>query len=199
MGILDILKDLSWLNHLDDNALKISFRRCAEKTIDAIVKKLNNHDDTALIKDVGEYLVSVSASEAVGSELNYLKIPLAELLGRKATGNPGFDFHHQNPVNHTIVFGEAKYDSHASAYSKALSQIESFISEEKDLQDLTVINHFCSRKAMDHAVEGKKGFAAAFSTRKTPSERIIKAICNHNSFKVLSTYEEIILVGVNIW
>ncbi len=37
------------------------------------------------------------------SKLDYLDIPLAELVGKKRSGNPGFDFHSQNKTTETVV------------------------------------------------------------------------------------------------
>ncbi len=46
------------------------------------------------------------------SELDYLDIPLDELVGKKRSGNPGFDFHSQNKITDTVIFGEAKICCH---------------------------------------------------------------------------------------
>ena len=77
-----------------------------------------------------------SKPEALINQLNYLDIPLAELLGKKKSGNPGFDFHSANLATDTVIFGEAKYVAATSAYSTALPQIEGFIRDKKDIEDL---------------------------------------------------------------
>ena len=72
-------------------------------------------------------MVSELAREAIVSELNYLDIPLAELLGKKISGNPGFDFHSQNNATNTVIFGEAKYVTAHSGYPRAIDQIKAFV------------------------------------------------------------------------
>ena len=120
------------------------------------------------------------------------------MLGKKKSGNPGFDFHSANLTTDTIIFGEAKYVSTTSAYSTALPQIEEFIRDGKDIEDLPDLKPFCTSNALNRANNGHKGFAAAFSARSTSSDKLINTIKARSDFKSLLCYEEIILVAVNI-
>ena len=169
--ILKVLMDMSWLKKFDEEYEKSAFASKATKTIDDIKAKFSNQSTDKITSSAGEYVVSELAREALINRLNYLDIPLAELLGKKKSGNPGFDFHSANLTTDTIIFGEAKYVSTTSAYSTALPQIEEFI---------------------------RDGFAAAFSARSTSSDKLINTIKARSDFKSLLCYEEIILVAVNI-
>ena len=151
-----------------------------------------------MTSSAGEYIVSELARETLINQLKYLDIPLAELLGKKKSGNPGFDFHSANLTTDTVIFGEAKYVATTSAYSTALPQIEGFIRDKKDIEDLPDLKPFCPANALNRAYKGQKGFAAAFSARSTSSDDLIDTIKARSDFKSLLCYEEIILVAVNI-
>ena len=196
--IIKVIMDLSWLKHFDPDFLVDSYRNRASKTISDIKRKFDQALDDGLTKDAGEYLVSELEREAIVSQLNYLNIPLAELLGKKVSGNPGFDFHSQNPVTDTIIFGEAKYISGRSAYSSAIEQIKHFVDDKKDIDDIADLEHFCTVKALSRAANGLKGFAAAFSAKNTASEKLIQSITQKAEFKELLVYDEIIIVAVNL-
>lgn len=143
-------------------------------------------------------MVSELAREAIVSELNYLDIPLAELLGKKISGNPGFDFHSQNNATNTVIFGEAKYVTAHSGYPRAIDQIKAFVDDKKDIADIADLRDFCSAIALSRVIDGSKGFAAAFSAKSTPSDKLISAITAKDSFQELLKYEEVILVAVNL-
>lgn len=196
--ILKILMNLSWLKNFDQDYLRLSYEHRANKTIADIQKKFSACDTGKLTSDAGEYVVSVLAKDALSTKLNYTDIPLGELLGKKTSGNPGFDFHSQNPFTDTIIFGEAKYIASQSAYSSALAQIEKFIVAKKDVDDIADLRDFCTPSALLRASKGVKGFAAAFSAKTTSSDGLIKMIQKRNDFQKLLTYEEIILVAVNL-
>lgn len=176
--ILKVLMDLSWLKNFDEEYERTGYELRAQKTIDDIKKKFSDCTEDKVTKDAGEYVVSELAREAIVSQLSYLSIPLAELLGKKKSGNPGFDFHTANITTDTIIFGEAKYVSNTSAYSTALPQIKKFIKEQKDIQDLPDLKPFCTSVALNRASKGEKGFAAAFSAKSTSSDRLINSIKN---------------------
>lgn len=198
LGILTVLMDFSWLNNFEQEFKRIAFQHRAEKTVNDIKKKFDNCIEDNLSKDAGEYVVSELARETIVSELKYLDIPLAELLGKKCSGNPGFDFHSQNKITNTVIFGEAKYISKNTAYSSALSQIVDFINNRKDLDDLPELESFCSADALDRVIDGKKGFAAAFSAKATCSDKIIGNIVERQDFQLLLQYEELILIAVDL-
>ena len=186
--ILSALMDLSWLNNFDQEFQRKAFTSRANKTIDDIKEKFDKCVNDDISKDAGEYVVSELARETMVSTLKYLDVPLAELLGKKRSGNPGFDFHSQNEITDTVIFGEAKYIADRVAYGSALKQIE----------DLPELNAFCSRTALERVSDGKKGFSAAFSAKNTSTEKIINNITKRGEFQSLLQYEELILVAVNL-
>lgn len=134
--ILKAIMDLSWLKNFDAESLARSYEQRAQITIADMRRKIENCDTGKLTKDAGEYVVSELAREAIVSELNYLDIPLAELLGKKISGNPGFDFHSQNNATNTVIFGEAKYVTAHSGYPRAIDQIKAFVDDKKDIADI---------------------------------------------------------------
>ena len=83
-------------------------------------------------------------------------------------------FHTANITTDTVIFGEAKYLSRTSAYSSALPQIERFINERKDIEDLPDLKPFCTTNALNRANRGQKGFAAAFSAKSTSCRNIFR-------------------------
>lgn len=196
--VIKAIMDLSWLKNFDAEAVAESYKHRAQKTIDDIKTKFDKCDDGNLTKEAGEYIVSELARESLVSELGYMNIPLAELLGKKTSGNPGFDFHSQNTTTETVIFGEAKYQSAKSAYSRAVEQLRGFVDDKKDIDDIADLRDFCTPNALTRASNGYKGFAAAFSAKSTSSDRIINAITANADFQELLKYEEIILVAVNL-
>ena len=196
--ILYNLMDRSWLSKFDQDYEKSAFSSRAQKTIDDIKKKFESCIDDNITKEAGEYVVSELARETLVTKLDYLNIPLAELLGKKRTGNAGFDFHSQNQGTNTIIFGEAKYSSSTTAYAASLSQIIEFIEDNKDIEDLPDLKNFCTLEALQRAHKNKKGFSAAFSARSTKTKTIVNNIIKRSEFQDLLQYEEIILVAVNL-
>ena len=196
--ILISLLNLSWLNKFDEDFEIAAFRSRATKTIKDIKDKFSKCTDDSITSDAGEYVVSELSRKALISELNYLDIPLGELLGKKKSGNPGFDFHSQNPNTDTVIFGEAKYIASTTAYSSALSQIKDFIQNGKDIEDLPELKPFCTTLALHRALDGNKGFAAAFSAKSTPSITILDNIKKRDDFQEIIKYEEVVLLAVNI-
>lgn len=196
--ILTALMNLSWLSKFDTDFEIGAFKSRANKTIDDIKGKFKKCIDDKVANDAGEYIVSELAREAIVNELNYLDIPLSELLGKKKSGNPGFDFHSQNIGTDTIIFGESKYVATTTAYSSALPQMIRFINEGKDVEDLPELKPFCTSAALHRAYNGSKGFAAAFSAKRTSSDDIIENITKRADYQSLLSYEEVILVAVNI-
>lgn len=195
--ILKSLYDLSWLSKFDE-VDSVAFSLRAEKTINDIKGKFDECAEDNVTSSAGEYIVSELSKEAIVSELNYLDIPIGELLGKKKSGNHGFDFHSENTEEHTIIFGEAKYQSNSSAHGIAVNQIKDFIDVKKDIEDLPELKPFVSNESRIRAINGKKGFAAAFSSKSTASSRLIKLIADYDSFKFLCNFEEVILVAVNL-
>jgi hypothetical protein len=196
--ILTALMNLSWLSKFDEDYEIAAFTSRANKTIKDIEEKFSKSIDDKISKDAGEYVVSELAREAIVNELHYLDIPLAELLGKKKSGNPGFDFHRQNIDTDTVIFGESKYVTTTTAYSSALPQMVDFIEKGKDIEDLPELKPFCSAAALHRAYNGSKGFAAAFSAKSTKSDSIINNIIGRSDFQSLLSFEEVLLVAVNL-
>ena len=196
--IIDALMDLSWLSSFDKDYLKSSFKKRAEETIADIKKKFDDSSDDKVTKEAGEFVVSELARESLVSQMSYLHIPLAELLGMKVSGNPGFDFHSQNKTTDTVIFGEAKYNSRNSAYNSALTQVPKFIEAGKDVKQLADLRDLCTSEALTRANKGFKGFAIAFSVKSTASDRLINTIFKHQGFLKLLPFEEIVIVAVNL-
>ena len=85
-SILRVLMDLSWLSKFDQDFEQKAFASRAKKTIDDIKEKFDKCVDDSISKDAGEYVVSELARETMVSELDYLDIPLDELVGKKRSG-----------------------------------------------------------------------------------------------------------------
>ena len=196
--ILIEIMNLSWLKNFDKDYIASSFEERAKITIKDIQTKFSDCDNGKITSEAGEYVVSELAREAIIDQLDYLDIPLAELLGKKVSGNPGFDFHSQNKLTDTVIFGEAKYKADSSAYSSAIKQINEFIADKKDIRDIADLQPFCTDKALERANNGEKGFAAAFSAKSTSSDRIIASITAMTEYDALTAYNELILVAVNL-
>lgn len=197
-NLLIQIMNLSWLKNFDKDYVASSYEERAKITVKDIQAKFSACDNGKLTSEAGEYVVSELAREAIVDKLDYLDIPLAELLGKKVSGNPGFDFHSQNKLTDTVIFGEAKYIASSSAYYTAIKQINKFIEDKKDIRDIADLQPFCTGKALERANKGEKGFAAAFSTKSTSSDRIISSITAMAEFNALIAYNELILVAVNL-
>ena len=81
-SVLRVLMDLSWLSKFDQDFEQKAFESRATKTIEDIKAKFDQCVDDGITKDAGEYVVSELARETMISKLDYLDIPLAELVGK---------------------------------------------------------------------------------------------------------------------
>lgn len=192
-----VLADLSWIASFDQEFIKQSFFTRAEPTIKELEFQILANKNDELTGDVAEYIISELSREALVNELNYLDIPLAELLGRKVKGNPGFDFYSENEVN-TILFGEAKYVAAQNSYGRALSQVNKFVDIKKDIADLILIRDFCSQISLNNACKGVKGFVIGFSAKGTSSDDLIDNIVKNSDYQKLRKFHELIFVAVNL-
>lgn len=195
--IIKNLYDVSWLNKLATEELKVGFMSCAEPTIKRMCKDLETALEGDSVSDIGEYIVSNVARLIVEECYNYYVLPLAELLKEKVSNNSGFDYHFQTNEN-IPVFGEAKYVANSNAYGKALSQVNRFIKENKDKKEIQLLSNFLSREAISNIVLGNKGYSISFSTTEITSEKLIEHILENEDFKKLLEYKEIIMVAVEI-
>ena len=195
--VMDCLNDLSWISKFDKEYIRESFNKRATGTIDYITTNIIKGVETEVTTDSGEYVVSVLSKKAIVDNLDYLDVPLAELIKEKIVGNPGFDFYSENK-NNILLFGEAKYVAKTNAYNKALEQIETFSVSGKDINDIASIDRFFSEKALENANNGDKGYIAAFSSTEIETEELVKHVQNNEHYKNLSSHKELICIAVTI-
>lgn len=194
--MIDIITDESWITKL--SAInKASFKARAERTVTKLANDIFGKVADSVTADFGEYMVSLSAQEGLVSMLNHTRVPLAEVIKEKVTGNPGFDFHTESN-NPFITFGEAKYSASRSPYKDALEQINGFIYNKKDVSELELLQYFVSDNATNNAINNKKAYAAAFSINsKNPLLIFDKAIKSECIMPLLQ-YPELYLIGVEV-
>ena len=181
--VFNSLSDLSWIDNFDAEYIKSSFGVRAEATVKYIAENIIRNVDNSITTDSGE--------------LDYLDIPLGELIKEQKSGNPGFDFYSESKKQ-ILLYGEAKYSSSRNAYGVAFEQIVRFEQEKRDHADLVDIDRFCSRIALDNVMNGQKGFIAAFASKNIPTSTLINNIKNNIHFKILSRFEEFICIAVNL-
>lgn len=192
----DRITETSWLSDLDV-VDQITFEATSAKTIQKLVECISNGGTDPLSEDFGEYLISDVALEVLNRQYQHKKVPIAELLKEKISGNAGFDFHTETPEN-IISFGEAKYSGVSSRYSDALKQILEFIKEKKDNVDLRLLKSFVSEEAVNSHVNGKKSYSAAFSINAANPDLIMDNAANSESASGLLEFENLFLIGVVI-
>lgn len=195
--IFKILSDLSWISDFDEDYVRNVFEIRAQPTINKLKTDLFSGKDDEITTEAAEYIISELSREALINQLSYLDIPLAELLGRKVKGNPGFDYYSRND-EHVILFGEAKYLSAQNAYGKGLNQVDKFITLKKDIADLFLIEKFCAKSELDAVSKGSKGFVVGFSAKETSTPKLIEGIIENADYQKLLKYQEIVLVAVNL-
>ena len=196
-SVLKSLSNNSWIMKFDNGFLEHTFSVRFKSTIDHISSNIIHEEDDSLTSDSAEYVISEIARTTIVEQLDYLDIPLGELIKEQKTGNPGFDFYSMNKSD-IILFGEAKYVAKQNAYGKALEQIYRFHTEERDVADLLDIQNLCPKTSCDEVCNGNKGFIAAFSSKNTPTERLINNIKNNVNYQKLSSHKELILVAIDI-
>lgn len=196
--ILNELGNFSWLAKFDKDFLRESMKTNAEKTCDALKKKFYDKNGNPIVQEAGEYVVSVFAKRGIVEKLNHADVPLAELLGRKITNNPGFDFFTEESNLNLITCGEAKYLHGKNAYGTSLSQINDFIKNKKHISDIVILNGLVSDDSLRNLNEGRFGICSAFSSTDMDSATLIENICSNANFKKASSYEYIVLVAVNV-
>ena len=195
--ILEELCDFSWLNKFDPDAVKECMKVNAKKTCDVLKERFKNTIGDPVINDAGEYIVSIYSKRGVVEKLGHNDIPLAELLGRQATGNPGFDFFTEEPKLQLVTCGEAKYVHGRNAYTTSLKQINKFIGQNKHISDIIIFNRFASDISVEKLAKNEFGICSAFSSTSIPSSTLISNICANSDFKQALKYEYIIMVAVD--
>lgn len=188
--------DTSWLNSMNI-VNRAAFSACAERTINKFINEILSNVDDTVNTDFGEIMISDTAQCVLNTNINHIKIPLADLIKERVSGNGGFDFHTESH-NQNIVYGEAKYSGNSTRYNDALSQINEFISDGKDIAELVTLQHFVSKEAAENAINGKKGFTAAFSMKCTNPKTIFENALKSEHLQALLVYDEIYLIGVEV-
>jgi hypothetical protein len=196
-AVFDSLANLSWINDFDKDWLKQSYQVRADATVKYIADNIIKADDDKVTSNSGEYVISELARLTLVNELSYSDIPLAELIKKQKSGNPGFDFYSENSSN-IILFGEAKYVANQNAYGRAFEQIVRFIEEGADIADLPDFGEFCSETSKSNVIQGIKGFAASFASKGTSTETLVKNIQENEDYKTLINFTELICVAVNL-
>lgn len=196
-SVFDSLSNESWIMKLQDEFLKQTFKVRFQSTIEHLSSKILNADDDDLTSNSAEYVISEVARSTIVTQLDYLDIPLAELIREQKSGNPGFDFYSVNKLE-IILFGEAKYVAKQNGYGRALKQMCRFRDEQRDIADLADIQNFCTKKSCNSVCNGEKGYIAAFSTTQMKTETLVKNIKANDDYKRLSSFQELILVAVDI-
>ncbi|GDX36775.1 hypothetical protein LBMAG18_12860 [Alphaproteobacteria bacterium] len=191
--MISIISDTSWINKLGPIPKK-TFEATSARTISKLVNDILLKVVNEVTADFGEYLISHSAQLALERN-SHTKFPLAELLKDRVSGNGGFDFHTESQTQH-IMFGEAKYSATYTPKKEAIEQIERFVREKKDDAELLILNNFASETAMGKAVDGKKGYVAAFSLNGSDAKKIFQDALNSEVLKKLLVHQELYLIGI---
>ncbi|MBO5435681.1 hypothetical protein J6A31_07800 [bacterium] len=195
--ITSTLRNTSWIENLTSD-LRLTYEARARRTINKIINNILVKVKDAVTEDFGEYLVSMTAKDALREYKKHQDIPLAELLGKKKSGNSGFDFHSISQ-NNIISFGEAKYSGYETPYTEALSQVCDFIDEEKDYADILHLRNFAPEESIKKLTYGEKAFAAAFSLNAKRTKQIFNNILKRSEhFDNLLAYKELYLIGVEV-
>lgn len=196
-NILDSLTNLSWLSSFDKDYIRSSYEERAKPTVEYISTNIIQEDAHEVTSSSGEYIVSELARLSVVNQFNYLDVPLAELFKKKVINNHGFDFYSKNS-NFNILFGEAKYIASQNAYGSALGQLAQFYNDKQHITDIVDIQNFFCETSKENCYKGEIGFIAAFSSKTTSTDLLIKNIKSNADYIALQNFKEIILVAVNI-
>ena len=189
------ITDTSWINSLDEIS-KITFKATSQKTIDKIVNDIIAKLTTSVNEDIGEFIVSYSAQLALEIEHSHKRIPIAELLKEKISGNPGFDYHTIS-TNNYLVFGEAKFSLDSTPRARALEQIEEFIND-RDNAELLWLQPFLDGDTKANIIKGEKGYAAAFSYNNNNIVTTLNNALASDPIKEIIKHKELYLIAVEL-
>ncbi|RZQ53749.1 hypothetical protein C1E23_07740 [Pseudoalteromonas phenolica] len=192
----DVALDTSWLDELDVID-RLGYEARSKRTVEKITNEILNNVESDISEDFGEYMVSDVAQTALKEHLDHIRLPLAEFIKEKISGNPGFDFHTESPET-LVAFGEAKYSGVQNAHGRALKQINEFIVDQKDIQELPDLRKFVTEGAIQNAAAGTKAYSAAFSITSDDIGVIMDNALNSVHMKTLLSYDAIYLIGVKI-
>jgi hypothetical protein len=189
------ISDTSWINKLDEISKK-TFRANAEKTIEKIVNEVITKVSSNVNTDIGEYIVSYSAQHALEVQFSHRKIPLAELLKEKISGNPGFDFHTISTANY-LIFGEAKFSMDSTPRAEALNQIEVFLNN-RDNGELLWLQPFLDEITKANVINDEKGYAAAFSFNADNILTIFNNALTSAPINAITKHKELYLIAIEL-
>lgn len=190
----NIVSDTSWIGDLDELS-QLTFSATAARTIDNIVNEIIGGMTSEINSDIGEYIVSYSAQSALETQLGHIKIPLAELLKEKIGGNPGFDFHTISEKRF-LIFGEAKYSADETPRGIAVNQIGDFIGLSKDYAELNSFRAFLDVDIQKNMIDGRRGYAAAFSFNADNIDTIFKNAVESEKFNELICHVQLYLLAI---
>lgn len=194
--ITETILDTSWISSMNV-VQRLSYTAAMSNTVDKLVNDILSKVKDVVTEDFGEYLVSDSAALALKNQYNHIKLAIAELWKEQASGNPGFDFHTESHTN-LIVYGEAKYNATVSPYTVALTQIAAFVIDRKDEMDFIHLEPMVSKKAMENAIDKKRGYIAAFSLNAKDTKKIFENALKSAAANALYCHSELYLIGVEI-
>ncbi len=194
--LTNTIADTSWINSLDELSKKI-FTATAKRTIDKIVNEIIAGISNSVNEDIGEYIVSHTAQIALAAHYSHTRIPLAELLKEKISGNPGFDFHTIS-TKKFLVFGEAKFSMSSTPRAIALNQIGDFIQLEKDYAELNSLKAFMDADVTQNCIDGMRGYAAAFSFNADDIDTIFQNALDSEIIGELIAHHELYLIAIEI-
>lgn len=190
------ISDTSWIDNLDELS-QVIFKATSERTIDKFVNEIIARVTSDVNQDIGEYIVSYAGQSALATNYSHTKIPLAELLKEKVSGNPGFDFHTIS-TKRFMVFGEAKFSLDGTPRAIALDQIGEFIELKKELAELQSFRPFLDEECEKNILSGMRGFAAAFSFNANDIDTIFRNALNSEIVSELAKHNELYLIAVEI-
>lgn len=190
------IADTSWINELDALSQQ-TFKATSERTINKFVTEIIAGVQSNLNQDIGEYIISYAGQCVLETTYSHKKIPLAELLKEKVSGNPGFDFHTLS-TKRFIVFGEAKFSMNGTPRAIALNQIGDFIALKKELAELNSFRAFLDEEIEKNVLDGMRGYAAAFSFNSDNIDTIFRNALESDIIEELIKHNELYLIAVEI-
>ena len=191
----EYISDTSWIDGLDEIS-KLTFKATTKKTIDKIVNDIIAKVSTSVNEDIGEFIVSYSAQLALERGYTHVRIPLAELLKEKISGNPGFDYHTISSKNY-LIFGEAKFSMDSTPRANALEQIVLFIGD-RDNAELLWLQPFLTEHTKNSIIKGEKGYAAAFSYNNKNILATLDNALDSAPVKDIIKHKELYLIAVEL-
>lgn len=193
--MINEVMDNSWMSSLDafdKQAYEAAIQRTLPKLLGEVLVR-----STPLNDSIGEYLVSMSAQDALVDSCNHRKLPLAELIKERKSGNGGFDFHTISDSK-LVCFGEAKFSLNDTPYTNAIVQIEDFINEEKDIAESHVLKPLLNSDEINNYANGLKGFTAAFYFNAKSLNVILQHALARTSMQTIAQYPEFYLIAIKV-